>query len=251
MTAIRVIRQTLRPVRRIVETMRTRLVELPYLFYRPALGSRDWLIRSEVKYGGYISNVERRRVSPLDERTPEQLAFGGMTGGDRMLHHGYVGAYARYLAPFVGLPGLTVAEFGILKGTGLAIWCDLFPDARVLGFDIDLGHFAENRAALERRGAFGRNSPEVCEFDQLAPDPARLKADLGGSNLDIVIDDGLHSTEAIISNWRAVKPHLAQRCVYFVEDYAGLLDVCGDEFAGFDADAFGMMTVVSRGLLGK
>ena len=75
-----------------------------------------------------------------------------MMGGDRMLHHGYGPTYARYLQPFVGARNLTVAEFGILNGTGLAIWCDLFTDARVIGLDIDLSHFEGNRSALERRG---------------------------------------------------------------------------------------------------
>ena len=91
----------------------------------------------------------------------------GMTGGDRMLHHGYGPTYARYLRPFLGGRNLTVAEFGILKGTGLAIWCDLFTDARVIGLDIDLGHFEENRSRLARRGAFKQNRPELHEYDQL------------------------------------------------------------------------------------
>ena len=71
----------------------------------------------------------------------------------------------------------------------------------------------------------------------------------GEEKLDVVIDDGLHSKEAIIANWCVVKPHLAPRCVYFIEDFAGLIDVCGEEFAGFDTNAIGLMTVVSRGLV--
>jgi SAM-dependent methyltransferase len=172
-----------------------------------------------------------------------------MTGGDRMLHHGYGHTYARYLAPFLGQSSLTLAEFGILKGTGLAIWCDLFPSARVIGFDIDLSHFTENRAALEQRGAFQCNSPEIHEFDQLAPDLPRLMADLRGAKLDIVIDDGLHSVEAIVANWRAVKPLLSPRCVYFIEDNDGLLGVSAEEFNGFDTHTYGLLTVVSQGLV--
>ena len=134
MSAIRAIRKTLRPVRRLAEAVHTRLVELPYLMRTPARGSADWLIRSEVAYGGLVTDVARRRVSSLDTRSPEQLATGGMTGGDRMLHHGYAESYASYLAPLLGEQSLTVAEFGIPKGTGLAIWCDLFRSARVIGF---------------------------------------------------------------------------------------------------------------------
>lgn len=180
MSAVRAIRRHLRPLRRLVENLQTRMVELPYRYKKAPFGSADWLARTEITYGGYVTGVERRKVSAQDGRNKEELAFGGMTGGDRMLHHGYGPIYARYLAPFLGQSGMTVAEFGILKGTGLAIWCDLFPTARIIGFDIDLGHFKDNRAALERRGAFKQNTPEIYEFDQLTPNVERLAKALGG-----------------------------------------------------------------------
>lgn len=171
-----------------------------------------------------------------------------MTGGDRMLHHGYGKSYARYLAAFLDEPRLAVAEFGILTGTGLAIWCDLFPSARVIGFDIDLSHCEENRATLQRRGAFKHTPPELHEYDQLIDNRQRLGEVLGGQTLDVVIDDGLHSTESIVTTWRSVAPHLSRRFVYFIEDYDGLLDQCSGEFAQFDCCAFGKMTVISRGI---
>ncbi len=251
MSMIPAIRKTLRPVRRLAEAAHTRLLELPYLLCKPPLGSREWLIRSEVSYGGYVTNVARRRVSPLDGRTSEQLATYGMTGGDRMLHHGYGTTYARYLAPFLDGSEVTLAEFGILKGTGLAIWCDLFPEVRVIGFDIDLGHFDNNRAVLEQRGAFQRNKPEVHEYDQLVDGADRLQQVVGGGGgkLDIVIDDGLHSMASIITTWRSTKWLLAPRFVYIIEDYAGLLDAMGHEFVGYDCRAYGMLTVISRGVV--
>lgn len=249
MSAIRTMRRHLRPVRRLAEAAHTRIVELPYLLRRPSPGTPNWLIQSEVRYGGYVTDVARRRVSPLDGRSPEQLSSGGMTGGDRMLHHGYAPAYSRYLMPFLGTANVTLAEFGILKGTGLAIWCDLFPEARVIGLDIDLGHFEGNRAALEHCGAFKRNKPELHEYDQLVSGEDRLQQVLGGSTLDIVIDDGLHSTDSIITTWRSTVPFLSPRFAYLIEDYEGLLDAVGQEFAGYDRQAFGLLTVISRGLL--
>lgn len=165
MTAVRMIRRYLRPLRRWAGHLQVRIRELPFHYKQVELGSADWLARTEIVYGGYVTDVARRKVSIHDGRSTEQLTFGGMTGGDRMFHHGYGMTYARYLALFVGQSGLTVAEFGILKGTGLAIWCDLFPNARVIGFDIDLSHFLDNRTSLERRGAFQKNAPEVYEFD--------------------------------------------------------------------------------------
>ncbi len=162
-----------------------------------------------------------------------------------MLHHGYAPAYSRSLMPFLGTANLTVLEFGILKGTGLAIWCDLFPKARVLGLDIDLSHFYSNQNALERRGAFKFNKPQVHEYDQLGPGEGRLRSILGDDMLDIVIDDGLHSIDSIMTTWRSAKPFLSPRFVYIIEDYAGLLEVVGSEFEGYDYRAFGILTVIS------
>src|SRR4030042_4542522 len=99
-------------------------------------GTIEWLVGTEIKYGGIETNVPRNKVSPKDPRTKEQLSRGGMVGGDRMLHHGYAKKYSEYLLPYVKKDTpLTVTEFGILKGTGLSIWCDLFQNARILGLD--------------------------------------------------------------------------------------------------------------------
>lgn len=248
MNIVRTVRKHLRPIKRVFDQTRIKLLELPYRFKDAPAGSAEWLIRAEVTYGGLVTDVARLKVSPLDPRSAPELAFGGMTGGDRMLHNDYAPIYARFLKPFIGKPGLSLAEFGILKGTGLAIWCDLFPDALVLGLDIDSTHFAANREELLRRGAFRLNNPAVHEYDQLVDGHARLQDILHGKTLDVVIDDGLHSVEAIMKTFHSVRPHLSQRFVYFIEDYPGLLDQCGSEFSSFDCHAEGRMTIVSAGI---
>lgn len=165
-----------------------------------------------------------------------------------MLHHGYGVTYSRFLAPFIGRASLTVAEFGILKGTGLAIWCDLFADARVLGFDIDLSHFEENRPRLIQRRAFQRTTPEVHEYDQLVDGAGVLGGILKSDSLDVVIDDGHHTVDAIVKTWRSVRPHLSDQFVYFVEDFDNLPQHVGSAFDGFEVTADGLITVVSRGV---
>ena len=222
----------------------TATAKLRFRYMRPETGSAGWLIKKEMEYGGLVTDVPRRRVSPLDPRSPAQLAYGGMTGGDRMYDNGYAEHYERHLRPFMGRSALTVAEFGILKGTGLAIWCDLFPDADVLGLDIDPEHFNNNRAWLESRGAFARNRPQVHEFDQLADDAARVGNLLRGRKLDIVIDDGLHSADAILRTWESVKPHLSPTFVYFIEDYDDVFGKHGHAFEGYDTVTAGIMNIV-------
>lgn len=219
MTTLARIRQTLRPLRKAARNFRLRTTEqLQRLGPDGDPGSTKWLIRREIKYGGIVYNVPRVRVSDRDGRSAEELSFGGMTGGDRMLHHGYAPIYSEFLSPYIGRPGLTVVEVGILKGSGLAIWADLFPDAHLLGLDIDPSHFENNRAELLRLGAFSKNSPEIHVFDQLQDGSDRMAKILGGRKIDVFIDDGLHSPAAIVNTLRAARPHFADGFVAVMED---------------------------------
>lgn len=176
----------------------------------------NWLIRAERKYGGIARNVARRKVSDHDPRTPEELARGGMQGGDRMLHHGYAAHYAQHLATLKN--PWTVVELGILRGTGLAIWAELFPTASVIGLDVDISHFHGNRNTLLRHGL--RSSQiEVHEFDELAPDAgAALDRVIGGRRIDVMIDDALHYDSAILRALEVFMPRMASPGLYFVED---------------------------------
>lgn len=174
------------------------------------VGSYEWLALTEVLYGGpQLSGVTSKKDR----------------GGDRMspYYHAYARCYAEFLKPFISTPGagrLSVVEVGILNGSGLAIWCDLFPNARVIGFDIDLSNFQANRKSLERAGAFQKNVPEVYSFDQLDSANANdvLRDVLGENRVDIVIDDGCHSIESIEITFEAIRPFFATKFVYFIED---------------------------------
>ena len=174
------------------------------------VGSMEWLALTETLYGGL-------QVGGVSSETNQ--------GGDRMspYHHGYGRGYAEFLKPFISATArrrLTLVEVGILNGSGLAIWCDLFPAARVLGFDIDLSNFQTNRKNLENIGAFKKNAPEVYSFDQLDPIKAGevLRNTLGENRIDIAIDDGCHSRESVEITFKQVRPFLAKEFVYFIED---------------------------------
>lgn len=83
-----------------------RLVELSWLARNsrstPATGSSNWLIQTEIKYGGYSENVSIEKLSEHDRRNIGGIDHRPNTGGDRMLHHDYAKHYARFLAPYVG-----------------------------------------------------------------------------------------------------------------------------------------------------
>lgn len=206
------------------------------------------LQEKEKQYGGIITDVPRIKVSPHDPRTDEQLKTGGMIGGDRMSHHGYAESYARHLSHFLSSEKrLTIIEVGILTGVGLAVWCDLFPDARVIGLDIDLGHVEKNMENLKALGAFSYNKPELFEFDQfVVENQGNLKRILGEDKADVVIDDGFHSEESIMTTLRNLRPFLSNDSVYFVEDNDSVLGGIKTELPDALVEGSGELTVIRR-----
>ena len=185
----------------------------------PKKGSARWLVQSEIKYGGFVTGVKRNKISSSDPRKKEEILKGGMTGGDRMYNHLYAGRYAKYLNRVTrkGNP-VTLIEVGILNGSGIAMWCDLFPSSRIIGLDIDLGHVYNNMNFLKGKGAFKQNEPELYEFDQYEDNQLLLGDILNGATIDVFIDDGFHSMETILTTILSVLPHLAKEFVCFIED---------------------------------
>jgi len=185
-----------------------------------APGSWEWLALTESRYGGFKIG----------------MATGENQGGDRMspFYHGYGESYEEFLKPFflIREERLTLVEVGILNGSGLAIWCDLFPNARVIGLDLDLSNFQRNRPFLESQGAFSKNKPELFEFDQLdLPKAGNILRDvLGDTKVDIAIDDGCHTIESIKITFEALKPHLNRNFVYFVEDNFETYDALAHQY---------------------
>jgi len=210
-------------------------------------GTKEWLIGTEIKYGGIQTKVPRRKVSLKDPRSKDQLLCGGMIGGDRMLHHKYAAKYSEYLLPYVtkGEP-LVLAEFGILTGIGLAIWCDLFKSNRVLGFDIDLSHINDNMENLLKLGAFNGTKPELLEFDQFVDNTEYLSTILKGDLIDICIDDGFHSVESILTTLKSVMPYLADNAVYFIEDNKYVHKEIRALYPNLKVDRVRDLTIVSK-----
>jgi hypothetical protein len=195
------------------------LIKLKIL--RPPIGTEKWLVLKELEYGGYVINIPRNIVSNKDPRTKGQILWGGMEGGDRMskLHQGYAKIYAKYLRPFVQREKpVVLVEVGILRGTGIAIWSELFPSGRILGLDIDLNHIKQNMDNLKRKGAFRNNNLELYEFDQFQDNQNLLARILKNDKIDICIDDGVHYDVAILSLIKSVSSYLSEDFIYFIED---------------------------------
>lgn len=214
-----------------------------------AKGSMSWLIASELMYGGYHNDVPRRKVSIHDLRTADELRQGGMIGGDRMspFRNGYGRFYAKYLNDFVVAKSPVVfTEVGILKGTGLAIWSDLFPNGSIIGLDIDLSYTKNNLPLLEAKGAFANKNVELHEFDQYSCSPESVDSFLKGRKIDVCIDDGVHSDKAILNTFKAIYPHLSDRFVYFVEDNYTVHEKFGELRDVSVVESVGMFTVLRQ-----
>ena len=137
-----------------------------------------------------------------------------------MLHHGYAKSYENYLESFTRNreDRYVLCEVGVLEGTGLAIWCELFFNSRCIGLDIDLSNVKQNFGVLQNLGAFSRNEPELHEYDQLVASADYLGKILNGDKIDIFMDDGAHTKDAIMTTLESVTPYLNEKFVYFVED---------------------------------
>ena len=211
------------------------------------LGTPEYLAACELEMGGYISNVKRRKLSPMDPRSSSQINKGGMTGGDKMIHHGYADKYSKHLGKFYDREEpLIIVECGILMGTGLALLSKLFPKSLIIGLDIDLSHTTDNLQNLKSRGAFEFSDPVLLEFDQFNPNLTELLKILGDRSIDIVIDDGYHSIETILNTFDTLKPHLSSEFVYFSEDNASVRHELKKKYPKSKVHNYGLLTVIEN-----
>jgi hypothetical protein len=162
-----------------------------------------------------------RRYAPSVGRLPglfspvetERLGDGN-AGGDKMGpdRNGYADVYAEVLS---GLSPSTVVELGVFQGVSLAMWCDLFPDACVVGLDLDFVRFDAHLSTLKERGAFAGSLPMLLEFDAYGTVAPQV------GPVDLFIDDGPHTEPAIRNVLSLFAPQMAPDGAYVVEDFAG------------------------------
>ncbi len=226
------------------------ILDIKLKYERPLIGTAEWFEITEYKYGGTIKNVPRNKVSEKDSRTKNQLLSGGMTGGDRMskVEHNYAPVYSKFLTPFLANKNkkIILLEVGILKGTGLAIWSELFPNGRIIGLDIDLSHIHKNMENIKSLGAFQNNNIELYEFDQFNDNREKLDNILKGDKIDIIIDDGLHWNETIINTIKSVKPFLADIFMYFIEDNSKIYEVLINMYPEYIISCYDQITVMTN-----
>lgn len=131
----------------------------------------------------------------------------------------YFTAYNRHLSQFIGKE-VHVVEIGIQSGGSLQMWRDVFgPKAQVYGIDIDprASQFADDRIKVFIGDQ--SNTTFWADFRKQVP------------HVDILIDDGGHKLDDLLTTLGEMLPHLSSNGVYMAEDLVGF----GTEY-GWDLD---------------
>ena len=121
--------------------------------------------------------------------------------------HNYCEKYEKYL-PFNRLEPLTFLEIGVLDGESLATWREYYPNATIIGIDI-------NPDCKKYEDIENRVFVEIGSQD----DPAFLKevVDKWGP-FDIILDDGSHMNHHVIFSFEHLFSSIKPSGVYVVED---------------------------------
>ncbi|MBV9216081.1 MAG: class I SAM-dependent methyltransferase [Acidobacteria bacterium] len=146
---------------------------------------------------------------------------------EKAVLHKYIPHYEHHFDPIRFLE-MNILEIGIggykfpkAGGDSLRMWRDYFPNARIYGIDI----YDKSAHDGERIKTF-RGSQDDPRF------LGRVCDEIG--EIDIVIDDGSHVSEHVITSFKVLFPRLRSGGVYVVEDlqYAYWRQFEGVEYGG-------------------
>lgn len=113
--------------------------------------------------------------------------------------HGYVSIYEQLLRH---RSVKRLLELGVYKGDSLAFWHNVFPDAEVVGVDVN-------------------RMPDVPGTTQIlgdVSDPNVVAAVSNGGRFDVIVDDCTHQLADILLAFDLYAPGLADDGIYIIED---------------------------------
>jgi hypothetical protein len=194
----------------------------------------------EQKFGGLVQKVKRNVISEK-----EKNYYNIHQGGDRMnsVYHNYSKIYSKFFHSKIN-EEMNIAEVGILTGIGIAIWCEIFKNSKIYGFDIDTNIFNKNKVNLIDKGAFKSNQPIINYFDQFNDNTDYIKNITNSVKFDIVIDDGCHLNDAILKTFKSFLPNLKKKFIYIIEDNKNVHKILRNRYPQFDFFYNDQMTVI-------
>lgn len=126
--------------------------------------------------------------------------------------HDYARHYDKLFTPLRDEP-VRMLEIGAAGGEGIKMWMDYFadPDARIYGVDV-----IQNTNPWNTPGTTGRYT--FCQGDQSSDVFWKCFIATYGTDWDIIIDDGGHFNDGIITSFIALWPHVKPGGFYAIED---------------------------------
>jgi hypothetical protein len=119
-------------------------------------------------------------------------------------HHGFLNFYERFLQE-IRYGATTILEIGVYQAASLRMWEQFFPNATIIGLDIN-----EDSRAYQS----GRIKIEI--GDQA--NPMTLAALSKHGPFDLIVDDGSHQWTHQITSFRYLYPHVKSGHYYILED---------------------------------
>jgi len=157
-----------------------------------------------------------------DRRLPTLAQLAGAIGGacdESSKPELLWGLYDSYLAPLRTRP-LRILEIGIWKGLSLQVFSAYFPNARIVGFDLNVPEL--DPSSIPNVTMIQGNQMDTYLLQRISTEHAP-------EGWDIIIDDGAHSGTLSLMDFEALFPALKSGGLYFVEHWAsGYMPGWGD-----------------------
>ena len=175
----------------------------------------DWLNAIEKRESAISKSLGRQAIDPkprtsiLDYQltNPENdLEALGNIHHPSKISHDYLRRYWRHFQE-IRMSARKVVEVGVQTARSIEMWEEFFPNAIILGIDID-------PACADFSG--GRK--KVFIGDQMNEAFLMEFINETGGNFDVVIDDGLHPTHSMFKTFSYLYPALQSHGIYVIED---------------------------------
>ena len=119
--------------------------------------------------------------------------------------HHFTSVYSDYLGHMTAT-GFRMLEIGVKEGASIRMWRDFFPQAKIVGIDIN---------PMCVRHAGGNVTVEIVDQGDLTAMRAFANR---VADFDVIIDDGGHAMRQQIMSFEVLFPKLAGGGIYFIED---------------------------------
>jgi predicted O-methyltransferase YrrM len=171
--------------------------------FNAAMTTINSLVRVQIGQGLAATFLERARPYEGDPRLVELMRSRLLNEAAFMQKSPALLRF--YTRLFAGLKPERILEIGVKGGGSTALWKQLYPDATVVGVDIDL------------RPRLGGDGVVYVKADQSDPEQLTALATQHGP-FDLVIDDGSHESIHQSVSLRTLLGHVRPGGLYVIED---------------------------------